>query len=181
MQTIYKTLNSDVVLGKVSLDNDFDGFKIELTDTGKLWRICRFRDSELDIRIDFHFSKIEAVKEIQYHYNNYTYYETRFVCNKKSLVAHAYNTLTTGESLRYDTTGNVSLRSFYSNGIDVTKELLSMTSFDKNIGSSINYSFKDDELFNIQCRYGSAFKMYYEYKPNDLYFNDIINYCRPKN
>lgn len=172
MKIVYKCKQSGIVKDSVDM-NEFTGYRIQI-DHNKISKISEFFKNNELARIIYRPTKTPLIQKVEYN----GHVEERYNNNNVSSKYFLFDNKLYGEHLRYDISGNLQSRKYFSDGKDVTEEIMSFICYTGNINEFMFYSFQEDELFNIMIKYGNHFRFCYESYRESTEFDKITEYCQ---
>lgn len=150
----------------------FSGFQI-IRERGKLSYIREVQDGLEITSIKFRPTQIPTILKAQYG----NYYEERYNANTISAKCHLVNGEKEGECRKYSPDGICTGVKYYSSGVDVTTEIIDFLNLKCTEQNIHEYTFTEEEEFNLMMKYGSHFKFFYEYNVDSSTFDNIVLNC----
>lgn len=168
--TFKDNAGNEVEVNEIS---SFSGFEIK-TEYNKVSSITEFNEGEVLGTISFRPTKTPVIFSVKY--GNYR--EERYSHGGVSAIWHSNaDNKINGEYRRYSTDGTLHEVRYFTDGKEVTTDIMKFIGYTGSTEEFINYKFGEDEKFNIWLQYGSYFKFINECEYDPNHFNGIVQYC----
>ncbi len=172
MKIVYKCKNTGEVSSTVNLD-EFSGYKIQI-DHNKISKITEIENNVVLAKIDYRPTKTTLIHKIEYN----GHVEYRYNNNKVNSLYFEFNNKLYGEYKKFDPTGNLIERKFYYDNRDITHDVIRFIGYKEDPNEFMNYTFQEDEMFNLMMKYGYYFRFCYESERESSDFDSITKYCQ---
>ncbi len=172
MKIVYKCKHTGEVSSTVNLD-EFEGYCIKL-ENNKLSKITELLCSIVLAKIDYRPTKTTLIHKIEYN----GHIEYRYSNNKVQSLYYEFDNKKYGEYKKFSPSGELTERKFYFENVDITDDVMNFIRYNGHPKDFKDYSFKEDELFNLMMKYGYYFRFCYESGRDSTEFDFITEYCQ---
>lgn len=150
----------------------FTGYKI-IKERNKISYINEYYNGEEVSKISFRPTQTPVIFSVRYG----NYHEERYANNEVCTRYYSINDKVSGEYKKYDAFGKITTVQYYNNGVNCTEEIKNFIGFNGTDEEFNNYTFSEDEEFNIMIKYGSNFKFLKEFGIDSSHFDNIVQNC----
>jgi hypothetical protein len=152
--------------------SSFNGYRIQI-DHNKISKVTEIQYNEVLAKIDYRPTLTPTIHMVEYN----GHIEERYNNNRVSTVSYRFDGKLYGEYIKYTSEGDIFVRKYFSNGVDVTNDIIKFIGYSDDIVNFKYYQFREDEIFNIMAKYGHYFRFVYESGRHSKEFDDITKYC----